>query len=311
MLGLSRKEARRRFESIIAFAELEEFVDLKLKNYSSGMGVRLAFSVAIQVDADILLVDEVLAVGDAAFQQKCYEQFIRLKEAGKTIVFVTHDMGTAVRFCDRALLLERGKIQLVGDPDATARVYNELNFGRTPDKKVKSAKKEVEEATEVKHVKRAEILNAHVEVHGEPVGSVAQNDPFEVSFDVLFNEEIIDPIFGITIRNDIKQTLFATSTLWDIPQTGRFRAGQSVTVRIPIENLLAPSRYFITPAVALAGTGAAALDSQLDQVSLMVHGTRSTGGMIELPHTVKLERATEPSPSTEIESTESPVGSRA
>src|ERR671914_921314 len=89
MLGLSRREARERFDEIIAFAELEEFLDLKLKNYSSGMSVRLAFSCAIQVDADVLLVDEVLAVGDAAFQQKCFEQFHRLKAAGKTIVFVT------------------------------------------------------------------------------------------------------------------------------------------------------------------------------------------------------------------------------
>ena len=108
MLGLTRKQARERFDEIIAFAELEEFLDLKLKNYSSGMSVRLAFSVAIQVDADVLLVDEVLAVGDAAFQQKCFEQFHRLKDEGKTIVFVTHDMGAVERFCDRAMLLERG-----------------------------------------------------------------------------------------------------------------------------------------------------------------------------------------------------------
>ena len=109
MLGLSRREARRRFDEIIAFAELEEFIDLKLKNYSSGMSVRLAFSVAVQVDADVLLVDEVLAVGDAAFQQKCFDQFQRLKAAGKTIIFVTHDMGAVERFCDRAMLIERGE----------------------------------------------------------------------------------------------------------------------------------------------------------------------------------------------------------
>ena len=108
VLGLTRRQARERFDDIIAFAELEEFLDLKLKNYSSGMSVRLAFSVAIQVDADVLLIDEVLAVGDAAFQQKCFEQFHRLKAEGKTIVFVTHDMSAVERFCDRAMLLERG-----------------------------------------------------------------------------------------------------------------------------------------------------------------------------------------------------------
>ena len=130
MLGLTRKQARERFDEIIAFAELEEFLDLKLKNYSSGMSVRLGFAVAIQVDADILLVDEVLAVGDAAFQQKCFDQFQALKDAGRTIVFVTHDMSAVERFCDRAMLLERGKLVHIGAPSDVAREYNQLNFGR-------------------------------------------------------------------------------------------------------------------------------------------------------------------------------------
>ncbi|MCW3011724.1 MAG: transporter ATP-binding protein, partial [Solirubrobacterales bacterium] len=130
MLGLTRKEARERFDRIIAFAELEEFVDLKLKNYSSGMAVRLGFSTAIQVDSDVLLVDEVLAVGDAAFQQKCFEEFTRLREENKTIVFVTHDMNAVERFCDRAMLIERGEVLDIADPRTIARAYNELNFGR-------------------------------------------------------------------------------------------------------------------------------------------------------------------------------------
>src|SRR3984893_10804561 len=125
MLGLSRKQARERFDEIIAFAELEDFLDLRLKNYSSGMNVRLAFSVAIQVEAEILLIDEVLAVGDASFQQKCFDEFERLKRAGRTILFVTHDMGTIERFCDRAMLLEKGRMIAMGDPGAIARRYNE------------------------------------------------------------------------------------------------------------------------------------------------------------------------------------------
>src|SRR5918992_6328890 len=130
MMGLSRAEARRRFEDIVAFAELEEFVDLKLKNYSSGMAVRLGFAVSTQVDADVLLVDEVLAVGDASFQQKCFEKFRGLKEEGKTILFVTHDMALVERFCDRAMLLERGKVLSVGDPHEVGLLYNKVNFGQ-------------------------------------------------------------------------------------------------------------------------------------------------------------------------------------
>jgi ABC-type polysaccharide/polyol phosphate transport system ATPase subunit len=123
MLGLSRREARRRFDEIIEFAELEEFVDLKLKNYSSGMSVRLGFSVAVQVDADVLLVDEVLAVGDGAFQRKCFDQFSRMRAQGKTILLVTHDMSAVERFCDRAMLIEQGGVLSVGPPDQVAQQY--------------------------------------------------------------------------------------------------------------------------------------------------------------------------------------------
>jgi len=127
LLGLSRRQARDRFNSIMAFAELEEFVDVKLKNFSSGMSVRLAFSVAIQVDADVLLVDEVLAVGDSAFQQKCFDQFERLKREGRTVLFVTHGMDAVRRLCDRALLLDEGRVVTSGDPDDVAASYEELN----------------------------------------------------------------------------------------------------------------------------------------------------------------------------------------
>ncbi|MEA2368914.1 MAG: type transport system ATP-binding protein, partial [Thermoleophilaceae bacterium] len=131
MLGLSPRDARERFERVIEFAELEEFVDLKLKNYSSGMHVRLAFSVMIQVDADILLIDEVLAVGDASFQQKCFDVFNRLRDEGKTILFVTHDMSSVRRFCHRAMLIERGEVRMIGDPSDVGSAYVDMNFETT------------------------------------------------------------------------------------------------------------------------------------------------------------------------------------
>ncbi|MEA2186994.1 MAG: type transport system ATP-binding protein [Solirubrobacteraceae bacterium] len=128
MLGLSPKESRRRFDRILDFAELHDFVDLKLKNYSSGMMVRLAFSVAIQVDADILLIDEVLAVGDASFQQKCFDEFARIRRSDTTVLLVTHDMGAVERFCDRAMVLEHGRLVDIGDTERIGTRYLELNF---------------------------------------------------------------------------------------------------------------------------------------------------------------------------------------
>lgn len=114
LLGLSKSELERRFDDIIAFAELERFVDQKLKNYSSGMQVRLAYSIAIQVDFDVLLLDEVLAVGDQAFQEKCFDTFERFRDEGKTILFVSHDLESVRRVCDRAALIDVGKMTAIG-----------------------------------------------------------------------------------------------------------------------------------------------------------------------------------------------------
>ncbi len=123
ILGLDRREIAARFDEIIGFAELEPFVDLKLKNFSSGMLVRLAFSVAIRAHADILLIDEVLAVGDASFQQKCYDVFRRLKSEGRTIVFVSHDLASVKEFSDRAMVLDHGRVVGVYHPAAAIAQY--------------------------------------------------------------------------------------------------------------------------------------------------------------------------------------------
>ena len=130
MMGLGRREPRRRLDSVLEFAELQEFVDLKLKNYSSGMMVRLAFAVMVEADADVMLVDEVLAVGDAAFAQKCIDVFREKRDAGKTLVLVTHDMATVQAFCDRAMLIHDGEQRFLGEPEEAAMRYYRLNFGR-------------------------------------------------------------------------------------------------------------------------------------------------------------------------------------
>jgi ABC-type polysaccharide/polyol phosphate transport system ATPase subunit len=116
LLGLDRRELNARYESIVRFSELERFVDQKLKNFSTGMQLRLAYAIAIQVDFDILLLDEVLAVGDQSFQNKCLDTFVRFREEGKTIVLVTHNLQWIRRFADRALLLVDGVVQAGGDP---------------------------------------------------------------------------------------------------------------------------------------------------------------------------------------------------
>jgi len=127
LLGFSRSEMDQMYDNIVQFAELDKFMDQKLKNYSSGMQVRLAFSIAIRAKSDVLLIDEVLAVGDAAFQQKCYKTFLDLKKEGRTIVFITHDMTAVQRFCDKVLILDKGNILTITDPRDASSIYETMN----------------------------------------------------------------------------------------------------------------------------------------------------------------------------------------
>lgn len=126
LLGYSRKEVLAMYDDIVQFAELERFMDQKLKNYSSGMQVRLAFSMAIRAEADVLLIDEVLAVGDADFQRKCFDYFRELKNSKTTVVFVSHDMNAVIEYCDRAALIENSRLVEVGKPETIAKKYNQL-----------------------------------------------------------------------------------------------------------------------------------------------------------------------------------------
>jgi len=269
MLGLSRKQARERFDEIIAFAELEDFLDLRLKNYSSGMTVRLAFSVAIQVDAEVLLIDEVLAVGDANFQQKCFDEFQRLKRAGRTILFVTHDMSAIERFCDRAMLLDKGRMLALGEPTAIARRYNELNFGRTV------------------HSRAPETA---LERESNQRPAIACGEQCRACVEARFNTPLENPIFGFTIRNDVGATIFSTTTALEHGPTGSFAAGETVVVALDFANWMCPSRYNLTPSIAREGMGADAIDIREDIASLVVHTGHFTGGVVNLPHTFELRR---------------------
>jgi len=287
MLGLSRRQAHERFDDIIAFAELEEFTELKLKNYSSGMLVRLGFATAIQVDADILLIDEVLAVGDAAFQQKCFDEFGRLRREGRTILFVTHDMGAVQRFCDRAMLLERGQVVDIGVPSSIAQQYNRLNFERVrEDGAPGSLPPEA-----VQDQPLAEVLNAWFEsADGEVILTANQGEPCYARMEVRFLGEVEDPVFSITLQNETGQVVFSTSTNTDGSPTGHFGAGSTATVRLRFENWLAPGRYRLIADAARAGLGADVYDAHTSS-SLMVMAQRPGGGIIDLPHTLEIERS--------------------
>ena len=280
MLGLTRRQAQERFDEIIAFAELEDFIDLKLKNYSSGMSIRLGFSTAIQVDADILLVDEVLAVGDAAFQSKCFGEFERMKREGRTILFVTHDMGTVERFCDRVMLLEQGKVVDVGPPRPIAQMYAELNFGRAS---VARAEESAEPGAGV------QITAAWCEDEaGEKIVAVDQGHSCRACFEVEFARAVEEPLFAITFRNDVRHTIFVATSAHHGPQE-RFDAGERATVCFEFANWLAPTRYTLTPSVS-DGDPPVELTRADDIASVIVEADMATGSVVDMPTTLEVNR---------------------
>jgi ABC-type polysaccharide/polyol phosphate transport system ATPase subunit len=276
MLGLSPREARKRYDGVIEFAELQEFKDLKLKNYSSGMQVRLAFSVAIQVDADILMVDEVLAVGDASFQQKCFDVFNDLRDRGRTIVFVTHDMGALQRFCHRALLLERGDPVYLGDPQEVADRYLELNFGRDP--------QSMGEGEERVGDGQARIVDVWLENEvGKRLSNVPQHQPVTLKARVSFAVNVNDPSASLYIYNEGHHAVVIATTWMDNDRTGDFEAGDELEIAFTFDNVLAPGRY--TPIFQLAhrGSGLDMIDRFEGGFSFVVTGPKALGGVVDLP----------------------------
>jgi ABC-type polysaccharide/polyol phosphate transport system ATPase subunit len=286
MLGLSPREARKRVDSVIEFAELEEFKDLKLKNYSSGMNIRLAFSVAIQVDADILLIDEVLAVGDASFQQKCFDVFNDLRDRGKTIVFVTHDMSSMQRFCHRALLLEEGVPIYLGDPSEVADRYLEINFGRT----------ETASVTDGDDGDRlgsgdARVMEVWVaDEAGNRLDRVPQHHRVVLAARVRFNVDVEDPACSIYVHNDEHKAVLVLSTTYENEHTGHFRAGEEAVFSFGFDNILAPGRF--NPVVWLShrGEGLDVMDRYEGSFSFVVTGPLALGGLVDVPLTAEVTR---------------------
>ncbi|HET6509485.1 MAG TPA: ABC transporter ATP-binding protein [Baekduia sp.] len=306
MLGLSQREARNRVDAVLDFAELHEFVDLKLKNYSSGMLVRLAFSVMIQVDADILLIDEVLAVGDAAFQQKCFDEFARLRRENRTVVLVTHDMGSVERFCDRAMLLERGHVVEVGEPQPVSMHYLQLNFSRdarAAEEAAAGGDAAAIEAASGNPALRganpdelragdgsAEVISGwFMNATGEQVEVLEAQQRCTFCMHVRFHQDATDPTFAFALRNSEDERVVAGNTHKELRDES-FAAGEEVIVYFGFENVLAPDRYGVTAGVAHSGSGAAWMDRRERMRSVVVSSTDPSGALIDPTFYVELQR---------------------
>jgi ABC-type polysaccharide/polyol phosphate transport system ATPase subunit len=280
MMGLTPQEARSRLDAVVAFAELDEFVDLKLKNYSSGMLVRLAFSLLLEVDADVLLIDEVLAVGDAAFQQKCADAFREMKAAGKTIVLVTHQMATVEEYCHRAMLIDDGSIAHLGDPQEVGRRYLRLNFEGVHAAGAPDAAGAAETAG-------VRMLDARlVDAGGERVSSVEHGDEIRIQIEIEAREDFAALGVGYLLINADGVGVGTMRTVIGGERPRPIKAGERFKVETTAANQLGPGHYFVHCGINRVLEGGVALDVP-SAIDFVVFGGPGDRGLVSLPQTSK------------------------
>lgn len=204
LLGFSRSEINEMYDEIVEFAELEKFMDQTLKNYSSGMQVRLAFSIAIRAKSDILLLDEVLAVGDSAFQQKCYDYFSSLKEENRTIVLVSHNMQAIEQFCDKAMLVEEGEIKKIGDSTEVGELYETMFLREEASKQLGKR----EQGADLIELKGVDVIQ-----EGRTRKEIKALKEFLIDVQIESKVDIEKANIGINIKDHDKNVIIATDTL--------------------------------------------------------------------------------------------------
>ncbi len=235
ILGMARREITTRFDEIVAFSGLEEFIDSPVKTYSSGMYVRLAFAVAINVDPDLLLIDEILAVGDVTFQKKCMEKFVDFRTQGRTLVLVTHDAYTVREFCDRAIWLDHGVVRRDGDPAEVVDEYTEMMLGSETSAGAESLRR---------GDGRIQITRTELLVGGVPVDRFRNGDDVTIRLHYEATEAVPKPVFSVTVASLAGAAVTAPSTR-DVGQVPDTLSGSGhVDVRFDAIPLV-PSRYVL------------------------------------------------------------------
>jgi ABC-2 type transport system ATP-binding protein len=289
MIGMSPREARQRRDRVMAFAELEEYGQLKLKNFSTGMRVRLAFAVMVEADPDVLLIDEVLAVGDAAFQEKCAEVFRQLRDRGKTIVLVTHSMPEIEEYCHRAMVLDDGRIERIGEPEEIAGRYMELNLEARRPGALPALGVEEDDLDERLKAEISDLV--FLDASGRKQSSIAGGGQLEILATIDVTRKIVRPTLRMELRNERGARIFAPAPI-ELTSGGEFAHGEQLKVRATIENKLAPGRYVLSCAVSRTGRGGGEIAvSQARTLGFTVSGQeRRGGGMIALDHHVEVKR---------------------
>lgn len=299
ILGMSKREIDKRFDAIVDFADIESFIDSPVKHYSSGMYVRLGFAVAIHCEPDILLIDEVLAVGDIQFTQKCFRKIEQYRQDGGTIVLVTHNLEAIKKSCHEVLLLDRGRIVGRGEPTEIVDLYNAIVF-KSIYAHSNSERSFSREKLDVQINKRgcqrfgtrqAEICAVNIaNSDGNYGGVIYSLESTLINVDVCFHEEIENIVVGITIRNINGIDVYMTNTNWkgiDIPVVQK---NMNLEVVFEQRMCLAPGQYTLTVAVSkVTSCGISRLDWISDCLAFEIISAEQMSGICNLDSTIRVK----------------------
>ena len=311
MLGFSEEEINDRLQAILDFADIGEFIHQPVKTYSSGMFVRLAFAVAINIDPEILIVDEALSVGDVFFQAKCYHKFEEFKKLGKTILFVSHDLTSIAKYCDRVVLLNKGVKLAEGSPRDMVNMYkkllvHQLDEDTLEDVNGKSAINEhVEDGKAWKEhfeinpklldygEKQAEIVDfCIIDQYGQYSSIIEKGSTCQIKAKLYFHEQVKNPIFTITIRNKQGTDITGTNTMFERVETGVVEAGESRIVTYTQRIDLQGGDYLISlGCTGYVGDEFRVYHRLYDLVGMTVLSDKDTVGFYDMNSAITVEKA--------------------
>lgn len=310
MMGFTEKEIDERLQDILDFADIGDFVHQPVKTYSSGMFVRLAFAVAINIDPEILIVDEALSVGDVFFQAKCYHKFEEFKKMGKTILFVSHDLTSIAKYCDRVILLNKGVKLAEGNPKDMVNMYKKLLVHQLDEETLEdvSGKSAIGEKSEDSRAwknnfevnptvtdygeKQAEIVDfAIIDQYGAYSSIIEKGSVYKVKAKIHFHETVKNPIFTITIKNKQGTDITGTNTMFERIETGTVNAGEERIVTYEQQMNLQGGDYLLSlGCTGYVGDNFVVYHRLYDLVSFNVLSDKNTVGFFDMNSNITVER---------------------
>ena len=316
IMGLTREEFHQKLPDIVDFCGLGDFLNRPVKTYSSGMFVRLAFAVAINMNPDILIIDEALAVGDVRFQRKCFRRLDQLKEQGVSILFVTHSTDSVLKYCDRAIMLDEGELKMTGSPKEVVQAYLELMFDsdiqvkQLPEIEADSYTVEFDPTIDncIKQPtynpnehrwgdQRAKICNYGVWQNGAPATGLFQTgDDVTIRMSVLFEQDVDDLIYGVTVKTSDGNAVYGTNSRIAGDSSLRQFAGDLVTIEFTLKLNLLAGDYFISLGIAQDHPvkDNIAIDRRYDMIHVHVAATPHSFGVAALDGKINLLDADQP-----------------